>query len=121
MWTGSGCYDFYRALGELNFDERYQFTPYWSQQITRLPEKIVTSFYIDKTAKRVMMILMNVAGGEDRTLTPDVDWAKLRLNPAKISVRNVMHNEPVRLLDNGQLEVPAPTFTYRMLAIEEVQ
>jgi hypothetical protein len=121
MWSGSGCYDIYKVMGELNFDERYRLIPYWSQQITKLPEKIVASFYVDtQSKKRALMVLVNVdADGEDQQLTVDLDWARLGLNPAKVRVRNAMHNDPVKLLANGKLEVPAPALTYRLVVIEE--
>ena len=52
-------------------------------------------------------------------LTLDLDWTTLGLNPAKASVRNAMHKDPVKLLPGGKLEVPAPSLTYRMIVLEE--
>ena len=118
MWSGSGCYEIYRVLGELKFDERYRYVPYWSQRIVALPEKTVASFYVDAARGRVLMVLMNVNAGEDLRLTVDVDWARLGLDPARTTVRNAMHEEPVALNERGQLEVPAPALTYRLIVLE---
>lgn len=119
MWSGSGCYEIYRVLGELSFDERYRYVPYWSQKIVALPDKIVASFYVDASGGRVLMVLMNVNRGKDPRLALDLDWPLLGLDPERVRVRNAMHEEPVRIDDRGRLEVPAPVLTYRLVVLEE--
>jgi hypothetical protein len=118
----------WHALAEAKFGHQYEFIPYWNQTVTqRLDENdIVASFYVDKKAKRTLMILMNMNGmpegiprkGPTKSFSLTIDFGKLGLNAANVRARNACHDERAALSGNV-LKMTFPSYSYRMIVLEE--
>ena len=69
------------ALRKYDFDERYEFIPYWKQQIVELPENVYATFYRDPAARRVFMVLLN-NNEQNLDLRLTIDWQALGFDDA---------------------------------------
>lgn len=127
IWLCTYLYDdavakrLYSALDRYNFaGAPYEFIPYWNQTVTQplKEDDAVVSFYVDRTKKRALAVVMNM-NGQERNLGLTLDLQKLGLNPAKVSVTNACHSEKTAL-SGSQLSIErCPSHTYRLIALEE--
>ena len=121
---GESVTKLWHALGKVNFSHQYEFVPYWNQKVTQpLDEKdIVATFYVDRSAKRAVMFVMNFDGeprdGKTKAYNLTVDFEKLGLDGAKVKAANLVHKEPVSL-SGDSFKITFPSHTYRMILFEE--
>ena len=106
---------FYAALDRVDWGDRYDFIPYWSQQIAKLPESVVASFYRDTKAQRALVVVMNL--NEEAVAVDTVaDLAALGVR-ADAAAQDIVHGETVQL-SNGRLSLTVPRKTFRLLLIQ---
>jgi len=106
---------FYAALDTVDWGDRYDFIPYWAQQIAKLPDGVVASFYRDTKAKRALAVVMDL-GEEVVEIDTNVDLGALGVRPGA-GVRDLVHGEAAQL-SNGRLSLAVPRKTFRLLLVE---
>jgi len=117
-WQAYGVgYDrWHEALKKYRFDKRYEMIPYWNQEIAKMPENTFATFYVDKRAKRVIMIALN-NNETDINLSLDLDWNALGYkSTAALRAVDAVHKEPARI-GGGKLEFKIGRANSKMIVI----
>ena len=105
----------YAVLDSVDWGYRYEFIPYWSQHIAKLPEGVVATWYRDRLGARALAVVMNF--NEARTeVDTRVDLAGLGL-PAAAVAADLLHGEKPRL-ERARLRLGIPAKTFRLLLVQ---
>ena len=106
------------ALRAVDWGDSYGMIPYWNQKVVNLPANMYATFYVDKKAKRALMIFLNnnETGGN---LALDVQWSELGIGtPASLKVSNPVQKDRVEI-KNGKLDSHYERANSRFFVIEK--